>query len=133
MYLGGYVCDKWVMRMSRNYKGVFEPEFRLISILPLYVSGPLGLLLFAFGTDIHWILPVTGFGMGISTPIHLTRGMFAFVAVPNVALTYFMDCYKDNNDISICVLVLLRNCISVGVLMGVQAWMLNLGIKKVLV
>lgn len=59
--------------------------------------------------------------------------MFSFVAVPNVALTYFLDCYKDNNDISMCVLVLLRNCISVGVLVGVQPWVLHLGVKKVMV
>ena len=64
VFLGGYAVDKWFYRMSRQRNGVFEPEYRLVCMFPLYLSGPLGLLLFGFGFDWHWIVPVTALGFG---------------------------------------------------------------------
>ena len=65
--LGGYACDKFIKRMNRcsgcTGKGVFEPEFRLLWLAPLYVFGPVGLLLFGFGFGHHWIVPTLGVGM----------------------------------------------------------------------
>src|ERR1700686_495896 len=66
MFLGGYFCDKWIYRMSRKHKGIFEPEFRLVCMLPIYISGPLGLIMFGFGIDQHWSIPVFAFGIGMS-------------------------------------------------------------------
>ena len=63
--IGGYACDKCIDILSRrNHNGIFEPEFRLIWLLPLFLFAPAELLLFGFGFgDSNWIVPVAGFGI----------------------------------------------------------------------
>jgi MFS family permease len=64
--LGGYVCDKCIAWLSRRTRdGIFEPEFRLFLVLPLFIFGPAGCLLFGFGLgNPNWGITVAGFGMG---------------------------------------------------------------------
>jgi hypothetical protein len=55
--------------MTRKNNGVYEPEFRIILVIPQLVFGCTGLYLFgvtaARMVDYSWVLPVFGFGLQV--------------------------------------------------------------------
>jgi hypothetical protein len=48
--------------MARRNNGISEPEHKLWLTLPLFVAGPLGLLMMGMGAyfELHWIVFVIG-------------------------------------------------------------------------
>lgn len=46
---GGYLCDRWIMRLSKRNNGIYEPEMRLWLALPIAIIYPAGILMFGLG------------------------------------------------------------------------------------
>lgn len=46
---GGYMCDKWIMWLSKRNGGIYEPEMRLWFALPMAIICPAGILMFGLG------------------------------------------------------------------------------------
>lgn len=84
--VAGKVSD-WVVRiMCHRNGGVYEPEFRLIMILPVMISISIGLMGFGWSTHSHdpWIVPAIFLGfLGFGTSLAST-----------VSITYVVDCYR---------------------------------------
>jgi MFS family permease len=67
--IAGALADWSAKFMTRKNNGVYEPEFRIILVIPQLVFGCTGLYLFgvtaARMVDYSWVLPVFGFGLQV--------------------------------------------------------------------
>src|SRR5579859_3100549 len=84
--VGGPLCD-WIARvMTKRNNGVYEPEFRLVLMIPAVIIGSIGY--FGFGWSIEngdrWIVPVILYG--------LTGMGGVFLAIP--VYTYVVDSHR---------------------------------------
>lgn len=99
--IAGKCSDIIVRWMCRRNHGVYEPEFRLIMILPVLLSITIGLMGFGWSSydgDL-WIVPaifmgVLGFGCSLAS---------------TVSITYVVDCYRFFASESLVSLNLAKN------------------------
>lgn len=84
--IAGRASDIIVRVMSRKNHGTYEPEFRLVMILPVFISVTMGMMGFGWATfdKDHWIVPtiflgILGFGCSLGS---------------TTAITYAVDSYK---------------------------------------
>lgn len=68
--VAGALADWSAKYMTRKNKGIYEPEFRIVLIIPQLVLGCTGLYLFGVITsrlnDYSWVLPVFAFGLQVA-------------------------------------------------------------------
>lgn len=69
-FLISSVLSDWSAKyMTRKNSGVYEPEFRIVLVIPQLVFGCAGLYLFGVSaarlSDYSWVLPVLGFGLEV--------------------------------------------------------------------
>lgn len=83
----GVVSDWFNLWMARRNNGIQEAENRLYFLFLSGIIGPIGLILFAVGTDQVW--------SWFPTYLGLVFIGFAFGASGDVALGYLMDAYPD--------------------------------------
>jgi MFS family permease len=67
--IAGGLADWSAKYMTKKNNGVYEPEFRIVLVIPQLVFGCSGLYLFGVTAsrleDYKWILPVVGFGLQV--------------------------------------------------------------------
>jgi MFS family permease len=67
--IAGILADWSARFMTRKNKGIYEPEFRLVLVIPQLIFGCAGLYLFgvtaATLTHYSWVLPVFAFGLEV--------------------------------------------------------------------
>ena len=84
--IGGPLCDYIARVMTKRNGGVYEPEFRLLLMIPAVIIGSIGY--FGFGWSIQngdpWIVPVILYG--------LTGMGGVFLAIP--VYTYVVDSHR---------------------------------------
>ncbi|KAF9889849.1 hypothetical protein FE257_006939 [Aspergillus nanangensis] len=63
--VAGKVSDVIVKMMTRRNGGVYEPEFRLVMVVPIALSTTIGLMAFGWSAQLgdHWMVPTVFFGM----------------------------------------------------------------------
>ncbi|KAI1325666.1 MFS general substrate transporter [Xylariaceae sp. FL0255] len=63
--VAGRVSDVIVKRMAKRNGGLYEPEFRLVMVIPITITTVMGLIGFGWsaGIDDHWIVPTVFFGL----------------------------------------------------------------------
>ena len=95
--VAGALADWSAKYMTRKNKGIYEPEFRLVLIIPQLVFGCCGLFLFGVTTadlfTYSWVLPVFAFGLQV--------GGMVIGAV--AASLYIVDAhrkFRDYGDVS---------------------------------
>ncbi|CDK29889.1 unnamed protein product [Kuraishia capsulata CBS 1993] len=84
--IAGRLSDILVRKMVDRNDGVYEPEFRLVMIIPVFFTVVIGLMGFGWATQAHdlWIVPVVFFGiLGFGCSLASTT-----------AITYTVDCYR---------------------------------------
>lgn len=63
--VAGKVSDVIVKAMARRNGGLYEPEFRLVMVIPIAITTLLGLIGFGWSADVDdpWIVPTVFFGI----------------------------------------------------------------------
>jgi hypothetical protein len=100
--VGFFLSDWWPKWCARRNNGVFEPEFRLILLVPVLLVGVPGL--FGFGyyasrSDVKWVAA------------SCLQGLIAFASVlgASVSFNYVLDCHRNRSvEVSVAI-IMLRN------------------------
>ncbi|KAI3327399.1 MFS general substrate transporter [Xylariaceae sp. AK1471] len=63
--VAGRVSDVIVKAMARRNGGLYEPEFRLVMVIPILITTLIGLIGFGWSADVNdpWIVPTVFFGV----------------------------------------------------------------------
>lgn len=84
--IAGKLSDRIVRLMSKHNNGTYEPEFRLVMIVPVLISVTMGMMGFGWSSKAEdlWIVPaiflgILGFGCSLGS---------------TTAITYVVDSYK---------------------------------------
>lgn len=85
--IAGKASDFVVKFMAKRNGGVYEPEFRLVMIIPVALSSVAGLMGFGWSIELKdmYMVPTTFFGL-IS---------FGCSLGSTVAISYAVDCYRE--------------------------------------
>lgn len=83
----GILSDYFSIWMAKRNNGVQEAEYRLWFLFAPAVISPIGLILFAVGTDQQWSWVPTYIGLGLVG--------FGFGASGDVSMSYLMDAYPE--------------------------------------
>lgn len=86
-FYAGIVSDWFTIWMAKRNNGIQEAEFRLYFLIIPAVLCPVGLILFAVGTDQQWSWFPTYFGLALIG--------LGFGASGDVSMGYLMDAYPD--------------------------------------
>lgn len=85
--VAGKVSDVIVKAMARRNGGLYEPEFRLVMVIPMLITTVIGLIGFGWsaGVDDPWIVPTVFFGV-VS---------FGCSLGSTTAITFCVDSYRQ--------------------------------------
>lgn len=120
---GGPLTDYIVGIISKRRGGYFKPEFRLWCLIPAFMFGPIGLLLWGGGLENHLNPMVAIVGSGISYGV--------LCAVPAIGMTYVVDCYRPLAGETMTILTAFKNTFAFGLSFGVTPWLERDGFLKV--
>jgi hypothetical protein len=85
---GGPMCDLIARYMTKRNKGIYEPEFRLLLMIPAVIIGSIGY--FGFGWSIDngdpWIVPVILYGFTGMGGVYLAIPVYTYVVDSHRAL-----------------------------------------------
>ncbi|ODQ81894.1 hypothetical protein BABINDRAFT_160126 [Babjeviella inositovora NRRL Y-12698] len=84
--VAGKISDILVRKLVARNNGTYEPEFRLLMVVPIFIAVCIGIMGFGWATEVHdkWIVPVIFFGiLGFGCSLASTT-----------AITYTVDSYK---------------------------------------
>ena len=99
----GKVSDIVTKAMARRNGGVYEPEFRLLMVIPVCLCSSIGLIGLGWSSEVHdkWIVPAVFFGfLGFGCTLGST-----------VSLSYTVDCYRPLAGEALVTLNLTKNII----------------------
>ncbi|KAI5117939.1 hypothetical protein M0805_002052 [Coniferiporia weirii] len=121
-FLAGPLSD-WVVKwMSRRNGGVYEPEFRLLMAIPLFLSTTMGWFGWAVSASKEelWIGPVIFFSL-------LNFGQ----AVGSIAVvSYVIDAHPNYAPEAFATINAVKNLFSFGLTYFVTTWIMNQGVLK---
>lgn len=121
-YFAGVLSDKFTLYMARKNNGIQEAESRLYFLLLPGVLSPVGLILFAVGTDQHWHWFPIYFGLVLIG--------FGFGAGGDVAMGYLMDAYPDMVIEMMCGVSIINNYIGMTFTFACSPWLDAMGNTK---
>ena len=100
MCWGGPLSDWYILRRSRQNKGIMEPEFRLWLLIVPAILNSTGLLMYGLGAynGLSWVISAgvgtafIGFGIGSGGAICLTYAIDAYpgIAAESMVLILFI-------------------------------------------
>ncbi|KAH8796032.1 major facilitator superfamily domain-containing protein [Hyaloscypha sp. PMI_1271] len=120
MCWGGPLSDWYILRRSRQNKGIMEPEFRLWLLIVPTILNSAGLLMYGLGAynGSSWVISAgvgtafIGFGIGSGGAI---------------CLTYAIDAYPGIAAESMVLILFIRNVIGFAFTFAIQPWIDGLG------
>lgn len=120
---GGPCSDYVVIFITKRRSGYFQPEFRLWTLFPAFVFAPIGLIIWGVGlrNHLHPMVAIAGTG--------ITYGVLC--AVPSIAMTYVVDCYRPLAGETMTILTAFKNVFAFGLSFAVIPWILKDGFVKV--
>ncbi|KAI1351142.1 major facilitator superfamily transporter [Xylaria sp. FL0043] len=126
-FAAGIFADWSAKALTRLNGGIYEPEFRLVLVIPQLVFGVTGLFGFAVtaqGTlegQYHWIAPIIFFGFEVAGTV-----------VGAVASSlYIVDAYRDLAIEGFTCLIIFKNFFSFGLTFKAYEWLVHSGIREV--
>lgn len=105
-FVGSFLSDSSVKWMARKNNNVYEPEFRILMVIPVAIFGLPGLYAYGYVADahMHWIVPSVLYGF-------LT---FAVVMSCTATYTYILDAHRDISVEMLVSMLLLKNFFAFG-------------------
>ena len=120
--VAGAFADWSAKFMTRRNGGIYEPEFRLVLVIPLLIFGCAGL--YGFGVTssklymYHWIWPIFFFGLEV-------MGMVIGAVASSL---YIVDAHRDIAIEAFTCLIIFKNFLSFGLTFSAYNWILKYGI-----
>ncbi|KAI9743542.1 MAG: hypothetical protein M1818_002856 [Claussenomyces sp. TS43310] len=121
------LSDRLAIRLAKKNGNVYEPEFRLVLILPALLLSPLAFGLFGWynGTvaetsQISWVVSSFIYGLII----------LCVVNVNIVAFAYLLDAHREISTEACVFAIMLRNLFAYGVSTFIAPWLASQGIAK---
>jgi hypothetical protein len=121
--IGGPLSDWAVGRITKRNGGYFVPESRLWCLIPPFIFGPVGLLMWGCGLGNHLPPMVAIVGSAISYGV--------LCAVPAIAMTYVVDSYRPLAGETMTILTAFKNAFAFGLSFAVFPWLAKDGFVKV--
>ncbi|KAI1423047.1 major facilitator superfamily transporter [Xylaria sp. FL1777] len=126
-FTAGIIADWSAKALTRLNGGIYEPEFRLVLVIPQLMFGVTGLFGFAVtaqGTlegQFHWIAPIIFFGFEVAGTV-----------IGAVASSlYIVDAYRDLAIEGFTCLIIFKNMFSFGLTFKAYDWLTHSGIREV--
>jgi len=119
--IAGGLADWSAKYMTRKNGGIYEPEFRILLVIPQFVFGTAGL--FGFGItasrliDFHWSVPIAFFGMQVG----------AMVIGAVAASLYIIDAHRDIAIEAFTCILIFKNFFSFGLTFSAYDWIVKHG------
>ncbi|KAK6201703.1 transport protein [Scheffersomyces amazonensis] len=118
-FFAGKLSDYFSIWMAKRNGGIQEAEFRLwFLFVPAFIA-PVGLVLFAVGTDQDWHWPPTYVGLGFIG--------FGFGCSGDVAMSYLMDSYPEMVIEMMCGVSVINNMIGCIFTFACSPWLAAMG------
>ncbi|CCG84913.1 protein of unknown function [Taphrina deformans PYCC 5710] len=117
--LSGLSSDYLASRLTRRY-AVYEPEYRLLLVLPFAITATIGLFGFGHTTKMHRVVPATFAGFVVSS--------VCFSAV--AASTYIADAYKSLDVDCFIAFLLVKNLLAYALTVKGFDWLIEDGVVK---
>lgn len=118
-FFAGPLSDKFSIWMAKRNNGIQEAEYRLWFLFAPAVIAPVGLILFAVGTDQVWDWPPTYVGLGFIG--------FGFGCSGDVSMSYLMDAYPDMVIEMMCGVSVINNMIGCIFTFACSPWLDAMG------
>ncbi|KAI1826497.1 major facilitator superfamily transporter [Xylaria intraflava] len=126
-FTAGALADWSAKLLTRLNGGIYEPEFRIVLVIPQLLFGVAGLFGFAVtaqGTlegQFHWIVPIVFFGFEVAGTV-----------IGAVASSlYIVDAYRDLAIEGFTCLIIFKNMFSFGLTFKAYNWLVHSGIREV--
>jgi MFS family permease len=119
------LSDRFAIRFAKKNNNIYEPEFRLVLMLPVLVLSPIAFSLFgwyngtvAATTQISWVVSSILYGLIV----------FCVVNVNIVAFAYLLDAHREISVEACVFAIMLRNFFGYGVATFIAPWLASQGI-----
>ncbi|KAM0806900.1 putative Major facilitator superfamily transporter [Seiridium cardinale] len=124
--IAGALSDWSAKYLTKRNGGVYEPEFRILLVIPQLIFGCMGLYGFAItsvGTltgAYHWTVPIMFFGFEVC-------GMVIGAVASSL---YIVDAYRDLAVEGFTCLIIFKNMFSFGLTFRAYDWLVQGGIRE---
>ncbi|KAK1448425.1 major facilitator superfamily transporter, partial [Colletotrichum cuscutae] len=123
--IAGAFSDWSAKFLTRRNNGIYEPEFRIVMVLPMFVIGSIGL--YGFGVtsaglsarEYHYSIPLVFFGFEVA-------GMVIGAVASSL---YIVDAYRDLAIEGFTIMIIFKNIFSFGLTFSAYDWIIGGGIK----
>ncbi|PVH73219.1 MFS general substrate transporter [Cadophora sp. DSE1049] len=119
----GMVSDPIVVALSKMNKGIFEPEFRLVLLIPFIIFSSIGFFCFGNFVALGYSPVVISVIWGVATVAQ------QFISV--VVGTYMIDAYRDISVEVFIIGMVVKNFLFFGLSFGVNDWVTSWGPARV--
>ncbi|KAM0287688.1 hypothetical protein ACHAQH_000218 [Verticillium albo-atrum] len=123
--ISGALSDWSAKYLTRLNKGVYEPEFRIVLVLPMFIIGGIGLFGFALtageilGGKYHYSVPLIFFGFEVA-------GMVIGAVASSL---YIVDAYRDLAIEGFTCMIIFKNFFSFGLTWAAYDWIIEGGVR----
>lgn len=114
--------------MTRLNNGIYEPEFRIVMVFPMFVIGGIGLFGFALTSGellsgkYHWSVPLTFFAFEVA-------GMVIGAVASSL---YIVDAYRDLAIEGFTCMAIFKNFLGFGLTFSAYDWIIASGPRHVM-
>ncbi|KAI9815845.1 MAG: hypothetical protein M1826_001943 [Phylliscum demangeonii] len=123
----GLLADWTARRMTRRNGGVYEPEFRIVLVIPQLIAGCAGL--YGFGITSANIARYGWFWPEFFFALEVMGMVIGAVA----SALYIVDAHRDISVEAFTCLLIFKNMFSFGLTWSAYDWILRAGIRKTFV
>jgi hypothetical protein len=118
-FVAGALSDTIAKWLSKKNNGVFEPEFRILLVIPVAIVSLPGIFAFGYASEnhVHWIVPSICYGL-------LTFGV---VMSCTATYSYVLDAYRDISAEMMVSILLLKNFWAFGSTFFINNWVVSAG------
>lgn len=127
--VAGVLSDWSAKFMTRRNGGIYEPEFRIVMVIPMFIIGSIGLYGFGITSaglvskEYHYSVPLVFFGFEVA-------GMVIGAVASSL---YIVDAYRDLAIEGFTCMIIFKNIFSFGLTYSAYDWIIDGGIKTTMI